>query len=106
MHVTSTATNGIVNADTIFTFNQEGDVVSASYQGGPIRMGHLIGVVSQGLLRFRFAQLGMDGSLHGGASECEIKLTGEGRLRLVEHFKWESQEGTGINIFEELLSSE
>ena len=35
-------------------------------------------------------------------STCELGRTADGRLRLIEHFRWESREGSGTNVFEEL----
>ena len=102
MHVVSTANAGVVNAETLFTFTQEGSVVSAGYSGGKVRLGYLVGVISSEGLRFRYAQLDVEGHLDGGYSNCEISRTDDGRIRLVEHFEWESREGSGTNVFEEL----
>ncbi len=33
---------------------------------------------------------------------CEISKTNDGRIGLLEHFQWESREGTGTNVFEEI----
>jgi hypothetical protein len=92
----------VVDADTLFTFAQDGKVVSAQYAGGKVRQGFLVGVLASGELWFRYAQLDVDGHLDGGSSRCEISRTPDGKLRLLEHFQWESREGSGTNIFEEL----
>ena len=102
MHVVSTANVGVVNAETLFTFTQEGSVVSARYSGGEVRLGYLVGVISSEGFRFRYTQLDVEGRLDGGYSTCEISRTHDGRIRLVEHFQWESREGSGTNVFEEL----
>jgi len=102
MRVVSTAEVGVVNAETLFTFTQEGSVVSAHYSGGKVRLGHLVGIISSGILHFRYAQLDTEGRLDGGYSTCEISRTSDGRIRLLEHFQWESREGSGTNVFEEV----
>ena len=102
MNVVSTASAGVVNHETIFTFTEEGDVVSAHYAGGKVRLGYLVGLRSGDTLAFRYAQIDTEGHLDGGESNCELALTPEGKLRLLEHFQWESREGVGTNIFEEL----
>ena len=102
MRVISTADTGAVNAKTLFTFTQEGEVVSASYSGGEVRLGYLVGVISPEGLRFRYAQLNIEGRLDGGYSTCEISKTHDGRIHLIEHFKWDSRPGSGTNVFEEL----
>lgn len=102
MRVVSTAEGGEVNTETLFEFAQDGSVVSARYAGGKVRLGHLVGTMSAEGLRFRYAQVDNSGRLDGGYSTCEIGRTAEGRIQLVEHFKWESREGSGTNIFEEI----
>lgn len=101
MRVVSTAESGVVNAETLFTFTQEGPVVSAHYSGGYVRLGYLVGVITSEGLCFRYAQLDTNGRLDGGSSTCEIEMTFDGRIRLIERFQWESREGSGTNIFEE-----
>ena len=102
MHVVTTATVGVVNAETLFTFTQEGSVVSARYSGGKVRLGYLVGEISPKGLHFRYAQLDVDGNLDGGHSTCEVSRAHDGKIRLIEHFEWASREGSGANIFEEL----
>jgi hypothetical protein len=53
-------------------------------------------------LQFRYSQVDMDGRIDGGYSTCEISRMEDGRIRLLEHFQWESREGTGTNVFEEI----
>ena len=95
MRVVSTAEGGEVGAGTVFEFAQDGPVVSARYAGGKVYLGYLVGVLSAEGLSFRYAQVGADGRLDGGYSTCEIGLTGEGKLRLIEHFNWDSRDGSG-----------
>ena len=102
MRVVSTAEGGEVGAGTVLEFAQDGTFVSARYAGGKVRLGYLVGVLSAEGLSFRYAQVDALGRLDGGHSKCEIRRTSEGKLRLVEHFEWDSREGTGTNIFEEI----
>ncbi len=101
MRVVSTDEGGEVNSETLFEFTQDDSVVSARYAGGKVRLGHLVGTMSAEGLRFRYAQVDNSGGLDGGYSTCEIGRTAEGKIQLVEYFKWESREGSGTNIFEE-----
>ena len=103
MNVIQTSPNGVVNSETIFSFTQEENLVSANYSGGNIQKGFLIGILKNYELEFRFVQIQINGKLDGGFSKCSIKLNENGKLQLVEHFFWESQEGSGTNIFEEIL---
>jgi hypothetical protein len=102
MRVVSTGEGGEVNTETLFEFTQDGSVVSAHYAGGKVRLGYLVGTISEEGLHFRYAQVDNTGRIDGGYSTCEIERTAEGRLQLAEHFKWDSREGSGTNLYEEI----
>lgn len=102
MHVISTAEAGEVNQETIVDFTQEGNIISARYAGGKVKLGYLVGTMKDARGCFRYAQVDNEGRIDGGSSTCEIERTDTGRMRLVEHFKWDSRPGSGTNVFEEL----
>ena len=102
MNVIETAGNGIVNELTIFTFSQTDNFVSATYTGGQIVKGYLVGIVKQNKLSFSYCQLQTNEKTDNGQSECDI-ITENGKIRLIEYFTWASRNGeTGVNIFQEL----
>ncbi len=103
LRVVSTAEGGEVNSETVFEFTQDGSVVSARYAGGKVQLGYLVGIMAAEGLRFRYAQIDKAGRLDGGHSICEIERTAEGRIKLAEHFKWDSREGSGTNLYEEIV---
>ena len=102
MSVVATAANGVVGADTVFVFQQQGRVVTARYAGGRIVTGFLAGVWEGDLLQFRYVQVADGGTLASGRSVARVTKSPAGRLRLEEQFQWESQPGSGTNIFEEM----
>lgn len=104
MNVIQTAPNGVVNEFTIFTFSQSGNFVSATYSGGQIFKGFLVGTINKEKLAFSYCQIQVDGKVDNGQSECDIIIDeGNGKIKLIEHFKWVSKNNdTGINIFQEL----
>jgi hypothetical protein len=102
MRAVVTAGAGEVNADTLFTFAQQAFTVSARYAGGTVRLGHLVGTLTSDRLEFRYAQVDRDGHVDGGHSVCDIVRLADGRVRLVEHFQWESRVGSGTNVLEEV----
>jgi hypothetical protein len=106
MRVVQTAPNGVVGKGTVFRFTQVGSIVEASYSGGRIAVGHLVGILEGELLSFRFCQISDRAHIDGGASQGRLEVLSDGRLRLVESFSWESREGTGVNIFEEIADEE
>ena len=103
MNVVETSDKGVVNELTIFSFSQTGNVVSATYSGGQIVKGFLVGSIDQNKLRFSYCQLQADGKLDNGSSECDM-LIENGKIKLIEHFKWASRNNeTGINVFQQLI---
>lgn len=86
----SNSENGEVDSDTIFTYQQEGNIVSCSYGGNQIVQGHLIGLVDvHGVIDMRYHQVNKKGVLMTGI--CRSTPTYEnGRWRLYETWQWTS----------------
>jgi hypothetical protein len=101
MRAVVTAHAGEVGAETVFTFRQDGTTVWARYAGGAVRLGFLVGTLAANRLAFRYAQVDQAGEVHGGRSTCDVCLLSDGRIRLLEHFQWESRDGSGTNVLEE-----
>lgn len=99
-HVAATATDGVVDARTRLDFRQVGRRVTARYAGGRVRRGRLVGAFEGDVLAFRYAQVEEDGALHAGRSHCAVETREDGRLRIVEHFRWTTRDGAGVNVFE------
>lgn len=100
MNAVQTASNGVVNHETIFTFRDSNGVITAQYEGGRVKKGYLIGKLDKEKFEFRYTQIHTDDQLDGGHSICEIEMLEDNRIRLIEHFEW--SEGKGTNIIEEM----
>lgn len=96
--------NGETTAETIFEYRQSGNVLSASYQGGPIIIGHLLGLVADdGALDFRYHQINDRGELQTGECRSTPELLPDGRIRLHETWQWTSGDrSSGTSIVEEI----
>lgn len=103
MRVLITADDGAVSRDTLFTFTQRAETVSAHYAGGSIRLGQLVGTLTGTQLSFRYVQVDLQGRVDSGMSSCELRVLADGRLQLHEHFQWESRPGSGTNVLEEVF---
>ena len=101
MNAVETDPNGVIGIETIFRFRQTDEYVDAEYSGGQIQKGYLVGIVDGTAFRFRYCQLETSGTLNGGCSECQLELA-DGLVRIVEHFEWESREGGGRNVIQEI----
>ncbi len=93
---------GEVSPDTVFAFSQEGDLIHARYVGGRIRLGYLVGTRAGTTIHFRYAQVNTAGETATGQSHDRIEILPDGRLRLHERWSWDSQEGSGMSILEEI----
>ena len=103
MRAEKTAANGVINKKTIFHFHQKENCVWAEYAGGRVARGYLVGLLSDDKLEFRYCQMDSDGKLDGGVSVCDVELDPSHRIRLIEHFEWESRAGSGTNVIQQIL---
>ncbi len=105
MNVVKTAENGVVDADTIFRFHQEGNTITAEYSGGKIKAGFLVGAFTASVLDFTYCQQRVSGELDHGKSRCLLSVDeARGKLRLEEQFEMDTEGGraAGTNVFLEM----
>lgn len=95
--------NGETSEETIFVYRQEGNIVTASYSGGKIIMGHLIGIVhAAGQIDMRYHQINTNGDLMTGVCTSTPEILPNGKIRLHEQWQWTSGDRTsGHSILEE-----
>ena len=91
-----------VTTDTRFHFHQQGDIVHAEYSGGRVKLGKLLGLLEGGVMRHHYLQINDRNEFHSGRSNDEIRLTAQGKIQLVDTWKWESKQGSGVCILEEI----
>jgi hypothetical protein len=102
MYVSSTAEDGVVDAETRVRFVQRGRRVVGRYSGGNVLRGCLAGRIIGSELIFRFLQIEASGEFHAGASVCNVERRPNGRIRVREHFLWRTRPGSGVNVFDEV----
>ncbi|MET9519842.1 hypothetical protein [Streptomyces sp. NPDC002994] len=95
---------GQVGTQTRFTYHQQDGRIWADYAGGDVVQGHLVGTREGDALDFRYVQLKQDGTTSSGHCTSTVVALPDGRLRLEETWAWESQEGSGTSVVEELPS--
>jgi hypothetical protein len=98
--------NGEVSSQTIFEYKQEGKIISATYSGGEIIQGILIGIVLEdGSLEFRYNHVNSKDEIRGGKCVSTPNILPDGRIRLNERWQWFDTEATeGSSIIEEIIS--
>jgi hypothetical protein len=102
MRVVATDPGGEVDAAVLFVFAERENLITASYRGGAIVDGYLIGTRERTHLNFRYVQANTSQRVESGVSTCEIAMSPGGRMQLTEHFRWESKPGRGTNVLEEV----
>jgi hypothetical protein len=98
--------NGDVNAETIFHYRQNGNLVTATYSGGGIVHGHLIAtVLSNGQLDMRYHHVNLNGELMLGTCRSTPRRLADGRLAFSEEWQWLcGDRSSGRSEIEELAS--
>lgn len=100
----SSTENSETTSDTVFVYKQNGNILTASYKGGNIIEGHLIGLVDDfGVITMRYHQVNRNGELMTGKciSTPEIKLNG--KITLHENWEWTSgDKSKGTSVLEEI----
>ncbi|MFI1412894.1 hypothetical protein ACH4Y0_23705 [Streptomyces sp. NPDC020707] len=96
---------GQVGTRTRFSYHERDGVIWAEYAGGDVVRGHLVGTREGDRLDFRYVQLKTDGTTSSGHCVSQVAETPDGRVRLAETWEWESQEGRGTSVVEEVAPS-
>jgi hypothetical protein len=100
----SNTENGEVSDKTRFHYRQDNDIVWAEYSGGEIVKGFLIGKADEkGRLEFAYQHINTRTEIRIGTCLSLPEQLPDGRLRLVESWKWlNGDESTGSSIIEEV----
>ncbi|WP_133910058.1 hypothetical protein [Streptomyces sp. NBC_00582] len=93
---------GQVGTRTRFTYHEQDGVIWADYGGGDVVRGHLVGTREGDRLDFRYVQLKQDGTTSSGHCVSTVVALEDGRVRLAETWNWESQEGSGTSVVEQV----
>ena len=96
--------NGETTAETVFAYEQSGNILTSEYQGGQIIKGHLIGLVDKnGLIEMRYHQVNLKGELMTGICTSKPEVMPNGKIRLHETWRWTSGDGSsGKSVLEEV----
>lgn len=100
--VTNSA-NGETTSETIFHYKQNGNILTAEYNGGKIIYGHLLGIVgNSGNIDMRYHQVNIQGEIMTGVCRSTPEILENGKIRLHENWQWTSGDhSTGNSIIEE-----
>ena len=96
--------NGETSEETVFLYQQEGRILTATYSGGKIVKGHLIGLVDEeGNIEMSYHQVNQAGELMTGVCRSTPEILPNGKIRLYEKWSWTSgDKSEGESIIEEI----
>lgn len=99
----SNTENGETSGETVFHYQQTGNILQSTYSGGKIQFGHLIGLVNeQGHIDMRYHQVNAHGELMTGICQSVPEILPNGKIRLHETWQWTSgDQSHGHSIIEE-----
>jgi len=100
----SNTSNGEVSEETIFNYSQRGDMVEATYSGGEIIKGYLIGKFTDtNKLYFSYQHINREMNIHIGEAESYIERQEGSKFRLKETWRWLNRDRSeGSSVIEEL----
>ena len=95
--------NGETSNETVFMYNQVGNILTSEYSGGKIKKGHLIGIVDEnGDIDMRYHQVNEKNEIMTGICKSKPEILENGKIRLHESWKWTSGDNSkGKSIMEE-----
>ncbi|WP_027419529.1 hypothetical protein [Crocinitomix catalasitica] len=96
--------NGEITADTIFHYQQKGNILTCNYSGTNILSGQLMGIVDEaGNIDMRYQQINNKGELMTGKCRSTPKINAAGKLTLIENWQWTSGDlSEGNSVLEEV----
>jgi len=89
-----------VTDETSFTFTQVDELVTAEYHGGMVENGQLTGYMDGAMMVFHFDQIDTSGQRNSGNSIDAVEILKNGKIRLIDRWKWETKRGEGYCILE------
>ena len=95
------------SSETLFHYIQEGDLLTATYSGGDITYGHLIGTVdTKGAIDMRYHHRNRSGDLMTGICKSIPEVLDNGKIRLHETWQWtcpqiDKNKSNGTSILDE-----
>jgi uncharacterized protein YwlG (UPF0340 family) len=96
---------GEVGVETVFDYREDDGLIWASYTGGHVKRGYLVGTRDGDELDFRYVHVNQDRESASGHCRSQLELLDDGRIRMHETWAWESKAGAGTSTVEELTSS-
>lgn len=102
--VVDNSENGNVSLEMIFTYFQEGNMLSCDYSGSEIKKGQLLGIVANdGKIDMKYQQINNNNELQTGICSSTPEILANGKIRLHEIWRWTNGDlSIGTSTLQEL----
>lgn len=89
--------NGEVSDQTIFSYNQEDNIIWAEYSGGHIVKSNIVGKVIENHIEFVYQHINKENELMTGNCKSYPEKTENGKIRLKEIWQWTCKDNSPGN---------
>lgn len=79
---------GTVNSDTVFKYQQEGNLVTAEYSGGTVVYGNIIAKLIDNQLHMLYQCMTTDDELKAGKAIAQISINEHNKIQLKLDWEW------------------
>jgi hypothetical protein len=80
--------SGKVNADTIFKYQQEKNIITADYSGGTVKYGKIIATLDKDALTMLYQCVTIENELKAGTAIAKVSLNKENKILLKLDWQW------------------
>lgn len=96
--------NSNTSEETIFHYQQQNNIITATYSGGQIISGHLTGTVDDnGTIKMWYHHINTAGELMAGKCTSVPEIMSNGKIRLHENWQWATgDKSSGQSVIEEI----
>ena len=97
--------NGQVSSEVVFRYFQKDNIVWATYQGGAIKQGTLVGFYNEDMsLNFVYQHIDCNNHFKTGKCSSIPEMLSDGRIRLHETWQWTCDDlSEGTSVIEEVV---
>lgn len=94
---------GTVNADTVFKYQQKGNLVTADYYGGSILYGKIIAKLEDSQLHMLYQCMTTADELKAGKAIAQVSINENNKIQLKLNWEWLGSKGDkGISEYLEV----
>ncbi|QOD59343.1 hypothetical protein H9I45_08125 [Polaribacter haliotis] len=87
-HLIENSKSGKVNSETVFNYQQKGNIVTADYNGGTIKYGKIIATLDKDILNMMYQCVTSENELKAGKATAKVSFKKENKIHLKLNWQW------------------